>query len=56
MFREGEIVEIDLHDQMLRLTLTELREETGAFSRFGVTPAPERGRPAANDTRFAEPS
>jgi len=56
MFREGGIVEIDLHDQTLRLTLSELREETGAFSRFGVMPAPERGRHAAGDTRFAEPS
>ncbi|MEF8833286.1 MAG: hypothetical protein V5A42_00350 [Halofilum sp. (in: g-proteobacteria)] len=56
MFREGEIVEVDLQDRMLRLTLSELHEETGAFSRFGVTPAPERGRHAADDTRFAEPS
>ena len=54
MFREGAIVEIDLHDQMLRLVLSTLHEETGAFSRFGVTPAPERGRHAAGDTRFAE--
>ncbi len=56
MFREGQIVELDLHERMLRLVLSELREETGAFSLYGVTPAPERGRHAAGDTRFAEPS
>lgn len=55
MFREGQIVELDLHERMLRLMLNELREETGAFSLYGVTPAPERGRHAAGDTRFSEP-
>lgn len=55
MFREGQIVELDLHEQMLRLVLSELHEETGAFSRYGVMPAPPRGRHAAGDTRFAEP-
>ncbi|WP_070989461.1 hypothetical protein [Halofilum ochraceum] len=56
MFREGQIIELDLHDRMLRLVLNNLREETGAFSRYTVTPAPERGRHAAGDTRFAEHS
>lgn len=56
MFREGQVVELDLHDRMLRLMLNGLREETGAFSQYGVTPAPERGRHAAGDTPFAEPS
>jgi hypothetical protein len=56
MFREGQIIELDLHDRMLRLVLTRLREETGAFSRYVATPAPERGRHAAGDTRFAEHS
>jgi hypothetical protein len=56
MFREGQNIELDLHERMLRLTLKALREETGAFSQYGVMPAPERGRHAAGETRFAEPS
>lgn len=56
MFSEGQIVELDLHARMLRLTLSELREETGAFSLYVVTQAPERGRHAVTDTGFAEPS
>ncbi len=56
MFREGQVVELDLHERMLRFVLSELREETGAFSQYGVKPAPERGRYSAGDTRFAEPS
>lgn len=54
MFQQGGIVELDLHDRTLRLLLRELREETGAFSQYTVTPAPGRGRHAGNDTRFAE--
>lgn len=54
MFREGQIVELDVHQRVLRLVLSELREETGAFSRFGVTPAPERGRHAVPDTPLAQ--
>ncbi len=56
MFREGQVVELDLHERVLRLVLNELHEETGSFSRYGVMPAPARGRHATGNTRFAEPS
>lgn len=47
LFREGEVLELDVHDRMLRIRLGPARESSSAFTRFEVTAAPARGRSAA---------
>lgn len=46
MFREGDVLELDLRERMLRVRLGPARESSSAFSRFELTAAPTRGRRA----------
>lgn len=50
LFREGEVLELDVHDRMLRVRLGPARESSSAFTRFELTAAPARGRSAAGRT------
>jgi hypothetical protein len=46
MFRQGEILELDLPERMLRIRLAAIRENTGSFSQYELETAPSRGRSA----------
>ncbi len=46
MFRQGEILELDLPERMLRVRLATIRENTGSFSQYELENAPSRGRSA----------
>lgn len=46
MFRQGEILELDLPQRMLRIRLGTIRENTGSFSQYELETAPSRGRSA----------
>ncbi|MEF8833285.1 MAG: hypothetical protein V5A42_00345 [Halofilum sp. (in: g-proteobacteria)] len=46
MFRQGEILELELPDRMLRIRLAAIRENTGSFSQYELETAPSRGRGA----------
>ena len=46
MFRQGEILELDLPERMLRIKLAVIRENTGSFSQYELESAPSRGRSA----------
>lgn len=48
LFREGEILELDVQDRVLRVRLGTARESSSAFTRFELTTAPTRGRSAAS--------
>ena len=43
----GEVLELDLRDRTMRVTLGRLHEDTGAISRYELAPAPEQARRAA---------
>lgn len=47
LFREGEVLELDVHGRVLRIRLGAARESSSAFTRFEVAAAPARGRSAA---------
>lgn len=47
LFREGEVLELDAHDRMLRIRLGPARESSAAFTRFELSAAPPRGRSAS---------
>lgn len=44
LFREGDVLEVDLRERVLRVRLGPARESSSAFSRFELTAAPVRGR------------
>jgi len=46
MFRQGEILELDLPERLLRVRLGAIRENTGSFSQYELEAAPSRGRSA----------
>lgn len=46
MFRQGEILELDLPERLLRIRLAAIRENTGSFSQYELETAPSRGRSA----------
>jgi hypothetical protein len=46
MFRQGEVLELDLPERMLRIRLATIRENTGSFSQYELETAPSRGRSA----------
>lgn len=46
MFRQGDILELDLPETLLRIRLATIRENTGSFSQYEIETAPPRGRSA----------
>lgn len=46
MFRQGDILELDLPETLLRIRLATIRENTGSFSQYEIETAPSRGRSA----------
>lgn len=46
MFRQGDILELDLPERLLRVRLGSIRENTGSFSEYEIEAAPARGRSA----------
>ena len=46
MFRQGEILELDLPERLLRIRLAMIRENTGSFSQYDLEIAPSCGRSA----------
>jgi len=46
MFRQGEVLELDLPERLLRIRLATIRENTGSFSQYELETAPSRGRSA----------
>lgn len=52
--RQGDPVEVDMRGRKSRFTLGTLVEDTGTVSRYELTRAPDRGRHAPSDSRFAE--
>ena len=55
MFRSGEAVELDVRDRTLRVALAREHENTGAFTRFEIAPAP-RAAAGRGAERAARPS
>lgn len=44
MFHEGETLELDMHERVLRIELGPVRHSSAAFTRFDMAPAPPRGK------------
>jgi len=56
MFRQGETLELEVDNRLLRIRLGEVQENSGAFCQYGLTGAPARGRHARADDPLVQPA